>query len=137
MTDLLSHMQTAMDSSPFIRTCGLKLEALDVTEGTLVMVMPYAQSLGRAAEGRQFHGGAIAALIDTAGTLVVAAQTQTAIPTIEFRVDFLRPAIDTDLTAKSRIRRAGKTVVVVDVEVENDNGVQIALGRGIFGSGKQ
>ena len=137
MSDLIAQMQKAMDASPFIRTCGLKLVDLDLEAGTLAMAMPYAEALGRAPEGRQFHGGAIAALIDTAGTLAVAAQTQTPIPTIEFRVDFLRPAIDTDLMAKSRIRRSGKTVSVVDVEVENNDGVQIALGRGVFGSGKK
>ena len=136
MSDVKQPLQAALDASPFIRTCGLKLIDVDTDAGTASLAMPYAEQLGRMADAKQFHGGAIAALIDTAGTFALAAKLQTPVPTIEFRVDYLRPAIDTDLLAKASIRRSGKTVSVIDVDVENDNGVLIALGRGVFGGGK-
>ena len=50
------------------------------------------------------------------------------LPTINLRVDYLRPGKDT-LTLVARIRRSGKTVGVVDVDVLNEAGELIAIGR--------
>ena len=137
MTDPILQIQQAIDASPFIRTCGLKLVKYDPDAGTLSMRMPFIEALGRMPDSTQFHGGAIAVLIDTVGTLALAAKLQAPVPTIDFRVDFLHPAMDTDLLASAVIRRQGKLVSVIDVEVENDQQQLIALGRGIFGGGKR
>jgi len=56
------------------------------------------------------------------------------VPTINFRTDYLRPAIKTSLTAIAQVRRVGRTVGVVDVDVVNDEGKLVAVGRGTFGS---
>jgi uncharacterized protein (TIGR00369 family) len=54
------------------------------------------------------------------------------VPTINFRVDFLRPASNTALTATATTRRLGRTVAVVDVDVHDDNGKLCAVGRGTY-----
>jgi uncharacterized protein (TIGR00369 family) len=54
------------------------------------------------------------------------------LPTVNFRVDYLRPAIDTALIAVARVRRAGKSVGVADVDVFNEKGVLLAIGRGTY-----
>jgi len=51
------------------------------------------------------------------------------LPTINFRVDYLRPAIKTALTVVAKVRRAGKSIGVVDIEVLNDQGALVAIGR--------
>jgi len=51
------------------------------------------------------------------------------LPTINFRVDYLRPAVGTALLATARVRRAGKSVGVVDVDVADDAGRVVAIGR--------
>ena len=53
---------------------------------------------------------------------------------MNFRTDFLRPAIGEALTAVARVRRAGKTAAVVDVEVVDDQGKLVAIGRGAYAS---
>ena len=44
----------------------------------------------------------------------------------------MRPAVNTDLHAKGMVRRAGRTLAVADVEIANDDGKMIAIGRGIL-----
>jgi uncharacterized protein (TIGR00369 family) len=49
------------------------------------------------------------------------------VPTINFRTDYLRPAIGDALVAVARVRRVGKTASVVDVEVVDDQERLVAL----------
>ena len=54
------------------------------------------------------------------------------LPTINFRVDYLRPAVGTGLVATARVRRAGKSVGVVDVDVADEGGRLVAIGRATY-----
>ncbi len=131
---MIDKLQSFMDASPFIRECGMRLVEADVDEQRLRIDMPLVARLERATGSKQFHGGAIASLIDTAGTFALVMLSAKAIPTINFRTDFLRPAIDTTLTAEAHVRKAGRTVGVVDIEVTDRDGQLVAIGRGTFGT---
>jgi uncharacterized protein (TIGR00369 family) len=96
------------------------------------MSMPLRPELERKAGTGQFHGGAIAALIDTAGDYALALALGGGVPTINFRTDFLRPAFNTALTATATVRRAGRTVGVVDVDVFDDQKRLLAVGRATY-----
>ena len=78
---------------------------------------------------RQFHGGPIAAFIDIVGDFAIGMLVGGGVPTINFRTDYLRPAIGDALVAIARVRRAGKTASVVDVEVVDDQEKLVALER--------
>ena len=80
----------------------------------------------------QWHGGPIAAVIDTVGDYALVMLLGRPLPTINFRVDYLRPAVNTALTATARVRRNGRTVGVVDVDVVNDAGALVAIGRAAY-----
>jgi uncharacterized protein (TIGR00369 family) len=54
-------------------------------------------------------------------------------PTINLRIDYLRPAVGTSLTATATIRRSGKSVAFVDVDIMNDAGILVAVGRANYG----
>ena len=82
----------------------------------------------------QYHGGVIASLIDIAGDFALIAVLGYGVPTINFRVDYLRPATNSDLLALARVRRAGRTIGVVDIDVTDTSGRLIALGRGCYGT---
>jgi len=56
------------------------------------------------------------------------------VPTINFRADYVRQAVNTSLRAVAKIRRLGRTVGHVDVDVTDDDGNLIATGRGTFGT---
>ena len=61
------------------------------------MRMPMRPELERGPGSGQFHGGPIAAFIDTVGDYVLAMLLGGGVPTINFRVDFLRPAVSAAL----------------------------------------
>ena len=137
-TPSLDDVQARLDHSPFIRFLGLRVERLDPERQEITLRMPMRPELERGAGSGQFHGGAIASLIDTAGDYALIALSGAAgVPTIDFRVDFLRPAVDAELAATARIRRAGRTIGVVDVDVHDTAGRLVAVGRGCYGTSER
>jgi uncharacterized protein (TIGR00369 family) len=120
--------------SPFQKLLGLRLESFDVAEQTVVIRCVYGPNVERAPGTTQYHGGVIASLIDIAGDFALIAVLGHGVPTINFRVDYLRPASACDLLARARVRKAGRTVGVVDIDVEDPSGRLVALGRGCYGT---
>jgi len=121
--------------SPFIAFMNLEVVAVDAKAGEVEMKMPMRPEFERGGGiGGQFHGGPIAALIDTVGDFAVAVMVGGGVPTINFRVDYLRPSTGSHLVARARTRRLGRTVGVVDVDVLDDQGRLTAVGRGCYGA---
>ena len=129
-------LQGAMDASPFVRRARIEVVEIDHAREMLTCAMPLLPEFERAPGTGQFHGGPIASLIDTAGCFALVAVSARPAPTINLRVDYLRPAVDCALSAVARIRRRGRTVGVVDVEVTDDSDRLVAVGRGTFGTGQ-
>jgi uncharacterized protein (TIGR00369 family) len=109
-----------------------KIAALDTQKGTIVITLPYRDEFSRSPDQRDYHGGIIATLIDIAGHACLAAKLRRRVPTIDMRVDYLRAAVDTDLTAEGTIIRAGRTTGVCDVKVHDDKRQTVAIGRCVF-----
>jgi len=126
-------LQRFMDASPFIRSTGMQIEAADPRAETLTVRMALRPEFERGAGTGQFHGGPIAALIDTAGCFAVVMLVGHGVPTLNFSTDYLRPAVNTSLKAVAMVRRVGRTVGVVDVDVFDDRDKLVAVGRGTFG----
>jgi uncharacterized protein (TIGR00369 family) len=118
--------------SPFIAFLGLKVVAADPQRGELTMRAPMRPEFERGRGTGQWHGGPIAAIIDTVGDYSLIMSLRRVLPTINFRVDYLRPAINTDLVATGRVRRLGKSVGIVDVDVTNGEGALVAVGRATY-----
>jgi uncharacterized protein (TIGR00369 family) len=137
MTDkmTLEDVQGHLDASPFISFLGLKAAAMDAAAGEITMTMPLRPELRRGGpDATQFHGGPVASLIDTVGDFAVAIAVGGGVPTINFRVDYLRPSGGGMLTATARARRVGRTVAVVDIDVMDEQGRLTAIGRGTYSS---
>lgn len=136
MTDSLTaaDVQAMLDASPYIRGTGMKVVRLDANALEIAVELAMRSEFERRAGTGQWHGGPIAALIDTAGDYALALRAGGPVPTINFRTDYLRPAVDTSLTATARVRRAGRTVGVVDIDVTDDAGRLVAVGRGSYGA---
>ena len=127
-------LQKMMDASPFIHNSGMQITEVDHVAQSLTMTMGLKPEFERAADSGQFHGGPIAALIDTAGCFGLVMVLGVGVPTVNFRTDYLRPAFNTSLRAIATVRRVGRTVGVVDVDVLDDSDRLVAVGRGTFGS---
>ncbi len=127
-------LQAWVDEAPYHRLVPLVVEQVDPANGRFVLRLPHSPSLGRQADGAQVHGGPIASVIDTAGTFAVAAMVGHGVPTMNLRIDYLRPAVQTDLIATAVVRRAGRTVAICDIDLHDDQGRLVAVGRGTWGT---
>ena len=128
----LERLQRYLDNSPFIAFMRMRAKAVEPEKETVVLEMPMRPEFERGKGTGQYHGGVIATFIDVAGDFAVALVVGGPVPTINLRVDYLRPATQTSLTATARVRRAGRTVGVVDIDVHDDSGKLVAVGRGTY-----
>jgi uncharacterized protein (TIGR00369 family) len=127
-----AEIQKQLDGSVFISFLGLTVVSADPNAQEVVMRLPMRPEFERGRDSGQWHGGPIAAVIDTVGDYALVMTLGRGLPTINFRVDYLRPAVGTGLTATARVRRAGKSVGVVDVDVADDAGRLVAIGRATY-----
>ena len=125
-------VQQILDSSPFISFMGLQVTAMDVEGGCITMRMPMRPEFERRLGTGQYHGGPIAALIDIVGDYALVMRLGGGVPTINFRTDYLRPASGDHLTATATVRRTGRSVALVDIDVHDGDGELIAVGRGTY-----
>jgi uncharacterized protein (TIGR00369 family) len=125
-------IEAMLKQSPFISFLGLSVTALDADKQEVVMRSPMRPEFEREPGTKQWHGGPIAAIIDTVGDYALVMFVGRGLPTINFRVDFFRPAIATGLISTGRVRRLGRTVGVADVDVHDEKGALIAIGRATY-----
>ncbi len=128
----LQQMQELLDCSPFVAFLGLKIVAADPQRDEITMAAAMRPEFERSPNSKQWHGGPIAAIIDTVGDYALIMSLRRAPPTINFRVDYLRPAINTPLQATACVRRSGKTVGVVDIDVLDEQHRLVAIGRATY-----
>ncbi|MCS7218149.1 MAG: PaaI family thioesterase [Thermus sp.] len=125
--DLTALGKEVLKAQPFSQLLGMEL--LWAQEGEVAFALPvrpeFLQHLG------VVHGGVIAALLDNALTFAGGMALGPQVLTVEFKVNFLRPAQGGRLVAKGRVVHAGKRLAVVQGEVasEGEPG-PIALGQG-------
>jgi uncharacterized protein (TIGR00369 family) len=129
---LLARLQHELAHPPFHALLGPQAVAVDIETGTVVIRLPYSPTFRRAADSAYIHGGVIAALIDMAAHAAVAVQTGRMAPTVDLRIDYLRPAPGSDLIATARVLRLGRAIARADVEVAGPGTQPYAVGRGTF-----
>ena len=105
MSEVLARLQASIRRSPFQEWLGVMLAAGDAEAGTATVRLPFRPEFRRGPGADQIHGGVIAALADIAGDYALAMSLGGGVPTIDLRVDFLRPA-----SATSSPRRKSSNV---------------------------
>lgn len=119
--------------SPFMRHMNLEILDMSHDDAKLSVRMPIRPEYERGAVGSgQFHGGAIAALIDVVGDFALGITVGGGVPTMNLRIDYLRPGTGAYLDGVAVVRRTGRTSAVVDIEVLSEDGKLVALGRGTY-----
>jgi len=108
----------------------LKVLSIDPAKQEITILAPHREEFGGRGDGG-WHGGPIASVIDTVGIFALSSVVGRAGPTINFRVDYLKPAAK-DLTVVGKVRRAGRTVGVSDVDVYDADGSLVAIGRATY-----
>ncbi|MDO8476820.1 MAG: PaaI family thioesterase [Candidatus Rokubacteria bacterium] len=128
----VEQIQAIFDASPFLGFLRLRVVALDHDAATLTVSMPMRPEFERRLGTGQFHGGPIAAFIDAVGDFAIGMAVGGGVPTINLRIDYLRQAVGGVLTGTARVRRAGRTVALVDVDVYDEQRALVAVGRGTY-----
>lgn len=123
-------IQALNEDSPFHRLLGLTVT--QVRPGEVEVLMPYSDRLLANTTSPYVHGGAIATLIDVAGNFAIIAAIGRDVPTIDLRVDYLRPVRIGALRAVGRAVKVGRRLGVADVEVFDESEQMVAIGRGLF-----
>ena len=127
-----AELQERLAHSAFIDFMGLVVVSADPAKQEVVMRAPMRQEFERGRNSGQWHGGPVAAAIDTVGDFALVMLLGRPLPTINFRVDYLRPAINTALVLTARVRRSGRSGGVVDIDVADEAGLLLAIGRATY-----
>ena len=119
-------MRAFVPASPLVQHLGIVVDELG--DATARLSLPYADHL--ATVGDTVHGGAIAALADTAA--MAASWSGTPAPAslrgsmVDLTVHYLAPAMGSTLVADARVLRRGRRLVHLGVAVSDASGSPVA-----------
>ena len=115
-----------LEQGPFSAALRLKIEAYGEGEATVRMLFG-AGILNAGGPDVPIHGGAIASLADFAACAAAWTMPRTrSSATISMTVNYTAPAVKTDLVARARVRRSGKRIASIAVEMIDDEGALVA-----------
>lgn len=116
----------SLQRAPFSAALALTIEASG--EGSATVRMPFAETLlNDGGISAPIHGGAIASLADFAACAAVWSMPETQrSATISMTVNYTGPGIKSDLIAHAIVRRKGKRVASINVEIHDDHDNLIA-----------
>ncbi|HYL58123.1 MAG TPA: PaaI family thioesterase [Candidatus Acidoferrales bacterium] len=110
----------SLERAPFAAMLGITIES--ARNGAATVRMPFdAKLLNDGGPDVPIHGGAIATLADVAACAAVWSMAETTrSATISLTVNYTGPAVKTGLIARARVRRKGKRIASLTVEVLDD-----------------
>jgi uncharacterized protein (TIGR00369 family) len=115
-------------NNPVVKYMSIGLK--EVANGEATLIMQYRQEL-RNSMGL-LQGGILGVVADVAGGVslysVLSDPLQVVIPTVEFKLNFLRPARGGDLIARGRVVHRGRQIAVCQVEIFAEDGMLLATG---------
>lgn len=116
----------SLERAPFSAILGLKIVSAE--NGEAVVRMPFSEKLlNDGGPDVPIHGGAIASLADFAACAAIWSLEQTRRSmTVSMTVNYTGPGIQTDLVARAIVRRAGKRIASISVEIRDDANALVA-----------
>jgi uncharacterized protein (TIGR00369 family) len=116
----------ALEKAPFAILLGLKIESAD--DGAAVVRMPFnLRLLNDGGPKAPVHGGAIATLADMAACAAVWSLDETVrSATVSMTINYTGFATQSALLARAQVRRKGKRIASISVEIIDDSGALVA-----------
>jgi uncharacterized protein (TIGR00369 family) len=130
--DAARYLRASLAAPPFHQWLRPELRYLDSERGRVTIALPLRAEFHRDPKRPEIHGGVIAALIDIAGHAAISAKLHHGVPTVDLRIDYLRVATGSELLATADVVKLGRTLGTVDIQVLDDQGKLVAIGRGVF-----
>lgn len=111
---ILPHVAASFERQGLMRSLGARL--VEAVDGRCTIEAPYSDAIGQ--QHGLFHGGAVAALADTAGGYAaLSAAPGREVLTAEFKISFLRPAAGPLVRVRAETLRVGRTLTTVACRV--------------------
>ena len=113
--NLQSGVKASFRKQGLMRFLGAKL--LRIEPGYCEIELPYREELSQ--QHGFFHGGCIATVIDTAGGYAALSLFEPGVEvlTVEFKINFLSPAVGERIFARGEVVKSGRTLAVTKGEV--------------------
>ncbi|MEM7335294.1 MAG: thioesterase family protein [Chloroflexota bacterium] len=128
---------------PFNKVLGLKLASAEPIKATFEMRPELVGNPALAV----LHGGVISAVIDAVGGIAIIQHLLlrddglsldekrkqfTRVGTIDLRIDYLKPGRGTQFYTTAKLLKAGRTIMVVRMDLYNQDDLLIAAGTGSY-----
>jgi uncharacterized protein (TIGR00369 family) len=129
MTDLLDRARGALHAQPFSMLLGAQLMQASATE--LTLCLPIRDELRQ--QHGFVHGGVISYLADNALTFAGALALGPRVVTGEFKINYLRPAMNGTLVARAQVVYAGRTQATCQCNIfvmDDDRERLVAVAQG-------
>lgn len=121
-----------MFTTPYIE--GMGMHAEEWSDGGVRICLPFDKRLSN--DGRVFHGGAIASLMDTAGAAAVWAghdfDKGAKAATVNMAISYLGAAYENDLVAEGRCVKRGKELSFSEIRITDADGKPVATGTLVY-----
>jgi len=113
--EIENELRASFASQGLLRTLGAQLQ--EVSVGRCVIEVPFSPAVTQ--QNGYFHGGVVGALADTAGgyAALTVLPAGVDILTLEYKINFLRPALGDRIVAEAHVLKAGRSVTVTRVDV--------------------
>ena len=125
-------IKLAEEEIPIHKYFGLKVE---IVEKDFIKVrVPFRKDLVGDIRANHWHGGIIAAILDSVGGAIGIANfnsSEDKLSTIVLRVDYLRFADGNDLVFEGKLVRMGNRIMVTKMKAFQDN-LLVAEGKGVY-----
>ena len=112
-----------------------------VERGKCVVRMPVDKSTGAGAgSSGGMHGGILGSLLDMTGTLAAYSsmqQGQVGKGTMNMEISYLRPAAGEWVEATAEVKKPGKTVTNVVIDIHSSSGKLVCSGRVLYAVGEK
>lgn len=120
--DYEAKVRESFARQPFMATLGAQLRA--VAPGRAEVVLPFAEGVTQ--QHGFFHGGSIGAIADTAGGYAAFTlfPPDSTVLTVEYKINMMSPGKGERLVAVGQVRRSGRTLTVVQVDVFAEAGAE-------------
>jgi uncharacterized protein (TIGR00369 family) len=113
--EFAARVRESFDRQAFMRTLGARLTVVE--PGRVVIELPFRADLTQ--QHAFMHAGAIAAVADSACgyAAFTLMEAGSAVLSVEFKVNLLKPAAGANFRAEAKVVRAGRTLSVCTAEV--------------------
>lgn len=117
-SELEQRIRRAFNAVPFARFLGITLGTLERGKATLHLDL--RDEMRR--ENGVAHGGVVASLADTAAAFAILTLSESSLTTttVDLTIHYLRPLLKGQVTAQATVRRAGRRLIVVSVDVTDE-----------------